>query len=129
MRFPGILGAIASLVVLASAAKADDTDFTALGGSQAIKALIGYTITVVGGPDGPVSMYVGSDNTFDVLKKGEISSGEWFEKDHLFCIKNESPCSDIIVLGSRTQGFLISGGNSHMFTMETGNQVDDSAAK
>jgi hypothetical protein len=74
-------------------------------------------------------MYVGSDHTYDAIKKGEIGSGEWFEKDHLFCVKHESPCNMVIVTG--TIGYLSdpSGKNPVMFTIKSGNQVDDSAAK
>jgi len=129
MRFLGMLGVIASLVFLASGANAEDQNPPALDGSEAIQAIIGSTITVVGGPDGPVSMYIGSDHTFDGVKKGEISSGEWSEKDHMLCIKDESPCSEIIVFGSRTMGILNNSGNSLQFTIKAGNQVDDSAAK
>src|SRR4051794_33746135 len=128
MRFPRILGMITGLVFLAFAAHAEDQEIPTLGGSEAIQAIIGSTITTVGGPDGPVSMYVGSDHTYDAVKKGEISSGEWFEQDHLFCIEHESPCSNVIVVGK--MGYLNDpSGHSVMFTIEAGNQVDDSAAK
>lgn len=128
MPVPGILGVIASLVVLASGANAEDQDLTALGGSKAIQAIIGSTITLVGVPDGPVSMYVGSDQTYDYVKNGEISSEKWFEKNHLFCIKSWD-CSSIVVSGA--QGYLIDvdSGNAISFTIEPGNHVDDSAAK
>ncbi len=129
MSFPRTLGMVAGLVFVASAANAQDKEIPTLEGSEAIQAIIGSTITTAGGPDGPVSMYVGSDHTFDSIKKGEISSGEWFEKNHLFCIKHESPCTRVLVDG--TVGYLSdpSGKDPVMFTIKAGNQVDHSAAK
>lgn len=127
MDFRRTWGVIAGLVFVASVANAQDKIPT-LAGSEAIRAIIGSTITTASGPDGPVSMYVGSDNTYDSIKKGEISSGKWFEKDHLFCVGHERPCMAVLVTG--TIGYLSSDPrNPVMFTIKSGNQVDDSAAK
>ena len=127
MHFLKALVTLASLVLLISGANAEDQRLT---GSEAIQAITGSTITVAGGPDGPVSMYIGDDHKFDSLEKGEIDVGKWFEKDQKFCIEHSryDTCFLIAVVG--TQGHLRDDSRevSFPFTIEAGNQVDDSAA-
>lgn len=124
MSLPRTLGVIVGLALVTSVANAKDEKIPTLGGSKAIRAIVGSTIIISPGPNGPSMIYVGRDHTFRVInKKGEISSGEWLEKNHLFCIKHENSCDTVTVTG--TSGFLTGPSRTKpaMFKIKAGNQI------
>jgi hypothetical protein len=126
MRFLRTFGIITGLVVVAAGAYAQVQDVPNLEGDKAMQAMSGSTIVTVGAY-GPLVMYVGSDHTLDVFKKGQRTSERWSSKGGLFCFEHESHCAKVKVFGF--QGTLDYDGNVFPFTIEKGNQVAVYAAK
>ena len=136
MRYPrtsAISVILATLALLTSGANAADQDSGQLKDSKAIQAVTGSTIVFADEQDidGITMIYIGNDHTFDALIKGEISSGEWFEKKDLLCLDYEKKCYAVSIdTVDGTLNYLIDDdGAPTRFTIEAGNKVDDSAAK